>query len=321
MSVIKIYTPAKINLTLQVFHKRSDGFHELETVMQAVDLWDTIKIRAQGAWRRGQKDRKENQGIGENEIVVKCSPKKFHVPEDENNLCYKAAALFLTEAGINNCDVHISIRKTIPPETGLGGGSGNAAGCLAALNALFSLPLSFTQLTKLARKLGSDVPYFLHGGLALCRGRGEKIIPLRAHSGFCVLLVFPDFTLSTKDVYRHLFLSHKDKRVMKETGNSIRYCKSLIDSMQKKSIIHTGTALRNDLEKSRLPSMKKIAFIKNVLIQKSACGAAMSGSGSCVYGIFKTEEKAMEARRHIARTLAGYSARVVRAVPGGVRKG
>lgn len=324
MKTVCVQTPAKINLTLQVFHKRADGFHELETVMQAVDVWDTMRVTVQGAGGRGQGNKSQGigyrvQGLGENQIHISCVPKKFRVPEDENNLCYKAAAMFLKEAGIKGCNIHIFIRKNIPPQTGLGGGSGNAAGCLAALNHAFSSALSRRQLLKLAKQLGSDVPYFLHGGLALCKGKGEKVFPLSDTLHSYVLLVFPDFTLSTKDVYEHLRAERKNKGRCSKTIAKVSYSYDLIDSLQKKSIIRKGIPLRNDLEKSTLKAMRKITAIKEKLLEQNAIAAAMSGSGSCVYGLFATKKDARRGRKYFNEH-SRYEARVARTVSHGVRR-
>lgn len=302
---IMVQTPAKINLTLQVFHKRADGFHEIETVMQAVSLWDRIEVRVRGA--------------GENQIFISCVPKKFHVPEDENNLCYKAVEKFLKEAKLKGCQVEINIRKKIPPGSGLGGGSGNAAGSLVALNTLFNDKLSNKKLLHIAEKIGSDVPYFFHGGLALCRGRGEKIIPFDVHVPFTAILVFPDFFLSTKEVYENLPLARRPhKSINMQAVNT--YSKPLIDSIREKSIIDTGAMLRNDLEKSKVQPMKDIAFIKKVLLQQGASHTSMSGSGSCVYGIFKTREESQSARMYFSDRLKNYRVRLCHSIPFGIRK-
>ncbi len=312
MKVVNVITPAKINLTLQVFHKRADGFHELETVMQAVDFRDAVKVSVQTIGSR-------QQAAAGNEIQVRCAPKKFNVPEDEANLCYKAAAMFLKEAEIKGCNVHIFIRKNIPPQAGLGGGSGNAAGCLVALNHAFSSSLSRKQLLKLAKQLGSDVPYFLHGGLALCKGKGEKVFPLSDVLHSYVLLVFPDFTLSTKDVYYHLCAERKNKGRCSKTTARGSYSDALIDSLRKKSIIRKGIPLRNDLEKSTLKAMGKITAIKKKLFEQNAIAAAMSGSGSCVYGLFTTKKDARRARKYFNEH-SRYETRVTLTVSYGVRR-
>ncbi len=318
MKVVKVYTPAKINLTLQVFHKRPDGFHEIETAMQAVDVWDTIKIRVQGAACRGNRGGSDPiYKEKENEIVVKCAPKKFHVPENENNLCYKAADLFLKEAAVTGSKVHISIRKKIPPGSGLGGGSGNAAGCLAALNTLHENPFTKKKLFSMAERIGSDVPYFLHGGLAVCKGRGELISPRRGASKFFAILVLPDFSLSTKEVYSHLPPSLTKKKG--RDGGKKTYGASLIDSIRKKSIIVTGKALQNDLEKSGLTAMKKITAMKRALLLAGARGVLMSGSGSCVYGIFGARREARRAQKLLQSSLKSCTIILTRPISGGVR--
>lgn len=308
-SKITVRTPAKINLTLQIFHKRPDGYHELETVMQSVDLLDRVGIRERKTGGRGQ-------GRKENTISVKCFPKRFNVPENENNLCYKATELFLREAKLNGKHIEITLYKKIPPGSGLGGGSGNAAGCLKALKRLFPGNVSNKRLALLAGEIGSDVPFFLHGGLAVCKGRGERVIPQRAFVDFFAVLAVPGFSLSTKKVYENLPSLKTQKNTVKSSG---RYSARLLQALRNGNFNALNDVLKNDLGKSRLDAMMVIQSIKDALVNAGAEGSAMSGSGSCVYGIFSSRDGAKRALKVLQYSLKSCTLFFTRSIPDGVR--
>lgn len=178
-----IETCAKVNLTLEVLGRRDDGFHELATVFQAIDLcdrltfseWDGLAVSVEGA----------------------------AVPTDERNLCHRAATA-LARFGGAEPKVRIRVEKRIPVGAGLGGGSGNAAGTLAALNRWWGLGADLDTLVGLAAALGSDVPFFLEGGAAVGRGRGERLEPLPALCGYCLVVLAPGEPVATGAVYRAL---------------------------------------------------------------------------------------------------------------------
>lgn len=258
---VRVPAFAKLNLGLRVLHKRSDGYHELRTVFQTISLADRLDIR----FRRARTNR----------IVVEGTP------EIQNNLVEKACELVL-EAMEIQADVRFDLKKKIPMGAGLGGGSSDAAAVLIALPALAGRCLPCNALAEVAAKLGSDVPFFLHGGTALGLGRGEELYPIpdrRARHG---LLVVPKVHSSTAEAYRDL----------SETLTSIRLQNKLVTFQQG---VWQGAASgaaagiendENDFEAvvfARHPELKRI---KQRLIRFGAKPAAMTGSGSGIFGIF-----------------------------------
>jgi 4-diphosphocytidyl-2-C-methyl-D-erythritol kinase len=179
---ISLTSCAKVNLGLRVLNKRPDGFHDIVTILQAVDLCDRIEITR----------------LPEGKIEVRCDHPG--VPGSPQNLAHRAARLVQEEAAWEE-GCHIAIHKRIPPASGLGGGSSNAAAVLVGLNRLWQMSLSDQQLSRMATRLGSDVPFFLRGGTALARGRGEKLTPLGRHVDFWLVVVKPDLSISTAWAY------------------------------------------------------------------------------------------------------------------------
>ena len=175
--------PAKINLTLDVLHKRPDGFHEVEMIMTTVDLADRVWLRP------------SNDG----HINIKVSER--FVPNDRKNLAYQAAELLKRKYGIRE-GVEIILDKKIPVAAGLAGGSSDAAATLRGLNRLWNLQLSVDELAEIGSKIGSDVSFCVHGGTALAKGRGEKIQHLPAPPNCWVILAKPSISVSTADIYR-----------------------------------------------------------------------------------------------------------------------
>ena len=182
-AVLRSY--AKVNLTLDVLGTRPDGYHAIESVMQSISLHDTITVEVGGA-----------PGIR-----VECDMPG--IPTDERNLAHKAAAMFFEDL-CTTPKVDIRIEKRIPPEAGLGGGSSNAAAALRGLSDLLGLSVSHEELCDLAAQVGSDVPFFLTGGAAFVRGRGEDVQPLPDIRPWWLVVVKPPFGVSTAWTYRRL---------------------------------------------------------------------------------------------------------------------
>lgn len=261
-------TPAKINLGLQILGKRADGFHELETLLQMVSLYDDIEL--------------ETRPSG---IELECEHPD--IPRDESNLVVKAARL-LQDKFPSRRDLGARIRliKRIPAGGGLGGGSGNAAGVLLGLNVLWDLGLKKADLLSLAGKLGSDVPFFLFAPCALGKGRGEILSPVQPSKKFNVVLVFPRFPIATAWVYRNLKLELTNK------ANHINLLQKFLSSSDVKLL---GLNLYNDLECVVLQNHAVIQTLKDNLLISGAVGSLLSGSGSTVFGIFDDPKKAQEA--------------------------
>ena len=266
---MKILSPAKINLFLQVTGKRPDGYHELFSLMCCVTLFDTICLR-----------------FGTEKIELESSHPQL--PLDETNLAHKAAALFFKTLGVKE-GVKITIEKSIPIAAGLGGGSSNAAGVLRGLNHHFDFPFSRDRLMGLGLSLGADVPFLLFQKPALASGIGEKLEAYAEPLPNCVILVHPGFYVSTAEVFQNLNLrltkckKKFTKPFLKETGYNIS--------------LH----LCNDLEAVTVSKYPEIKSVKGKLIEQGALGALMSGSGPTVFGLFSDQEKAGKAMQAIGR--------------------
>ncbi|HEY5233927.1 MAG TPA: 4-(cytidine 5'-diphospho)-2-C-methyl-D-erythritol kinase [Verrucomicrobiae bacterium] len=252
----------KINLLLNILGRRPDGFHELETVMQPVNFCDEL------VFERGGK-----------RIELSCSDK--HLPVNSKNLVFRAAADFLATAKING-GLKIHLEKKIPLAAGLGGGSGNAAAALLALNELFGLPLTAEELFELAAALGSDIPFFLQGKPALATGRGEKIQPLEnfpALDGRAFLLIHPGFGISTPWAYQNL------ARFPDALNGQKGRAAELISRLQTGNWPAIADGLCNSLEAPALEKFPILQLFQEFLRANGALAALMSGSGSTTFAI------------------------------------
>ncbi len=194
---LALEAPAKINLLLRVLGRRTDGYHELVTVLQTVDLCDSVRLRL--------RTRRRGAAPGAPDVSLSVSPEAHDVPSGPDNLVVRAAQALLAEAGASgDVGLDIELVKRIPAGGGLGGGSSDAATTLAGLNRLLGAPLESSRLTAAAAALGSDVPFFLHGGTALCTGRGDVVKPIEPPAPFRLVLCVPPYGARTPAVYAAL---------------------------------------------------------------------------------------------------------------------
>ena len=258
---ITIAAHAKLNLYLDIVGTRADGYHLLETVLQSVDLCDIVEVTA----ARGG-------------ISVSCSNPE--IPTGEKNICHKAAKRFVERVG-GNFGAEIHIEKRIPDGAGLGGGSADAAAVLYALNELNGLPMRSDELLKLAAEIGADVPFCLTGGLAVCRGIGELIEPLKPLPERFYLIVKPNFRCPTQDAYKlYDNAPVPAKNALKAFCNAdLRYSELLYNVFEE---------IYGNLE---------ISSIKAKLRETGALGSCLTGSGSAVFGVYETALKAASAAR------------------------
>jgi len=229
-----VKAPAKINLSLDVLHKRPDGYHEVEMIMTTIDLADRLELSLL--------DRDEIQIISHNRFV----------PDDQRNLAYQAALLLKKRFSVNR-GVAITIEKNIPVAAGLAGGSSDAAAALKGLNKLWKLGLTIDELAELGAEIGSDVSFCVYGGTALAKGRGEIISYLPAPPTCWVVLAKPHIGVSTADVYRRLDL------------NGIHHpnTKKMIQSIENDNFMGVCTHLGNVLEDVTLKLYPEVALIKD----------------------------------------------------------
>jgi 4-diphosphocytidyl-2-C-methyl-D-erythritol kinase len=285
---VKIRAPAKINFGLRVVGKRADGYHLLDTIMLPVSLYDEINIdKAKPA---GKKTALKNP------LTVTCDEPS--VPGGEKNLVYQAASLLLSRAGIDQ-PVHISIRKRIPVGAGLGGGSTDAAATLVGLNRLFRLGNTSKQLEKLSSSLGADVPFFIKAVPVRARGIGERLTVLKGVPRLWLIILYPNLPVSSAWVYRNF--AAKLTRPMVNT--SITF--SLGDAAKLRKL------LVNDLETVTMDRHPRIGLLKDQLAREGAVGTLMSGSGSSVFGVFRSRRSAAQAFRRL-RKEEGVQAFLVR---------
>lgn len=266
---MKMKAYAKINIALDAVGKREDNYHLLRMIMQTVDLYDIIDI---------EKSR-------DDKISITCN--KHYVPTDERNLAYKAALLFKEEFNIKE-GVKINIKKNIPVAAGMAGGSTNAASVLVIMNKLFDINASLEKLKSIGLKIGADVPYCIVGGTALCEGIGEVITPLKAFDNKILIVLKPNFGVSTKEVYTSLDLSKIRKHVDIE---------GLIEAMKEDDLEYVSKNMKNVLENVTLKKHTILKTIKEDMRKNGALGAMMSGSGPTVFAFFEdmlTAQRAFE---------------------------
>lgn len=260
--MLYVKAPAKINLTLDVLHKRPDGYHEVEMIMTTVDLADRIGLE-----------------LRNDEDIVILSADRF-VPNDHRNLAYQAAKVLKDTYGISQ-GVSISIEKEIPIAAGLAGGSSDAAATLRGLNELWNLNLSLDTLAELGAKVGSDVSFCVYGGTALATGRGEKIQELPAPPACWVVLAKPSIGVSTAEVYGNLNVS----------GITHPNTQGMIDAIYAGDFAAMCQNIGNVLEDVTLNMHPEVAIIKEQMKRFGADAVLMSGSGPTVFGLVEHEAR------------------------------
>ena len=263
MNSLTLLSPAKINLRLEVLYKRDDGYHEIRTVMQRIDLCDEMEISLSGS-----------------ELLI--SSQGEDIPTGEENIAYRAARRLLDEFNFNT-GIRIFIKKKIPVAAGLAGGSSNAATRMMGLNRLLKLGLSKERLIEIGKELGADVPFFIFEKPALATGIGEILQEIELPSPLWVVLVNPGISVSTAWAYKKLNMGLTWKR------NNISMLQPILP------VSHLYNLLHNDLETVTIKRYPEIQEIKDELHMNGAVGELMSGSGSTVFGIFPDRNYAEKA--------------------------
>ncbi len=264
---MKIYekAPAKINLLLDVLHKRNDGFHEVEMIMTMVDLADRLEM----------------EELPRDTIII--SSQAGYIPLDEKNLAFQAARLIKDRYDVRK-GVYIHLDKHIPVAAGLAGGSSDAAATLRGLNRLWGLNIADEELRNLGAELGSDVPYCVTGGTAIARGRGEKLEMIAPPPQCWVVLAKPPINVSTADVYGRFRVG--DLKSHPSTAN-------MLQALQGGSFQGMCDELGNVLESVTLPLYPEVQQLKETMQRLGADGVLMSGSGPTVFGLVAKEAKAV----------------------------
>ena len=262
---MKIYekAPAKINLMLDVLHKRPDGFHEVEMVMTMIDLADRLEMSEQPR----------------DTIII--TSQAGYIPLDEKNLAFQAARLIKERYDVRK-GVHIHLDKKIPVAAGLAGGSSDAAATLRGLNRLWDLNIPLEELLSLGAELGSDVPFCVTGGSALATGRGEILKPIPNPPQCWAVVAKPPINVSTADVYGRL-----------RSDNIHRHpsAKAMVEALEAGSFQDMCQSLGNVLEEVTLNMHPEVQQLKEAMLKLGADGALMSGSGPTVFGLVSKESK------------------------------
>lgn len=269
MQSLTLHAPAKVNLRLDVLGKRSDGYHDLRTMMERVNIQDEIEIR-----------------IVEKGISVQSDNEE--VPRDEDNIVFRALKEILAYSS-RNVGVEVFIKKVIPVASGMGGGSSNAAAVIKGINTLLKLKLSKEKLIKIGGKVGADVPFFLFEGPALAEGIGEHLKKIRSMPKLLFLLVNPGIKVSTEAVYNRFSAEMNEGETQLEIPSSYRTKKDV------------AKILSNDLEKVTIREFPVIEEIKNEMIKYGAIASLMTGSGPTVFGLYSDKNKLSQAFEKLQR--------------------
>lgn len=275
MERIKLFAKAKINLALDVVERLDNGYHNLEMIMQTIELSDTIEIKKTFT----------------NDIKLKTNV--YWLPTDYTNLVYKAAKYLKDEYNIKY-GIHIELNKKIPSCAGLGGGSADCAATLIGIRNLFGLKISNNKLLDISKNFGADVPFCLKRGTCLAEGIGEKLTPLNKMPNCYILVVKPNVNISTSVIFENLNLSKIKERPDIE---------KIIYYIDKNDIEGVSKNLCNVLESVSIEKYPIIKQIKENMLENGALGSLMSGSGSAVFGIFKNKKQVAIAKNNIERTL------------------
>ena len=275
---MRVKSFAKVNFGIEVLGKRDDGYHEIRTLFQSVDIYDILEFRL----------------LPRDEIILRGDDAS--ITWDSSNLIHKAAALLKKRYAIKR-GAEVRVTKNIPAGKGLGGGSSNAAVTLLALNEIWRLDLEKEDIKKIGALLGADVPFFLEGGLCLGQGRGDRIFPLEDLTPYLCVLVLPSVSVSTASVYERLHASLTSRA---KDSKIIRF----LDSRD------LGF-LENILEEIVFRTHPQIKAIKKLIQEQGSELTLMSGSGSAVFGLFHQRKKAEKALRTISKEHSAVIARTL----------
>ena len=266
---VKVNAPAKINLTLEVVGKRPDGYHDIASVMQTVDLYDVVTVSDNDSGR----------------VTISCDYEG--VPCDDSNICAKAAYRFFEYNKMDVRGVHIDIKKTIPTQAGLAGGSADGAAVILALNSLFGTMLKPAEMTAIGERVGADVPFCIKGGTRLCTGIGTTMKKLPNFNARYIVISKPDaVSVSTAEAYKRV-------DALKPHPS---YTDEMVKALYSRDMFMISSTLFNDFELAlQIPEVNEI---KKTMLKNKAEGAGMSGSGSAVFAVFLSKrhaEKCVEA--------------------------
>lgn len=297
--ILNMVAPAKINLSIDVLGRRSDGYHQVAMVMQTIDLADLVTV-----------------SIGKTDTPIILRGGSLEAPPDTNNLVYRTAALVREQANLS-IGVEIDLEKRIPVAAGLAGGSSDAAATMKAMNRLFHLGWSEEKMETLLAELGSDIPFLVRGGTALATERGEQVHILPEPPEFWVILVKPPFGVSTPQVYKALGAKSLPDPfswtgiMTRDTVPDGTFTKKMISAIDQGSYTALIVAMGNDLEKVTLEWHPELKELKKRLIRLGCDQSLMSGSGPTILGFVEVENKARQIAEQMAEETRRSNYRVM----------
>ncbi len=262
---VQEYAYAKLNLTLDVTAKRSDGYHDMLMVMQTVSISDSIVLEQTG------------------EKGIRAASNFRYIPTDERNLAVRAAGAFLDTIGETKDGIVIRMDKTIPVGAGMAGGSADAAAVLRGMNRLYGNRMSRRELEKLGEQVGSDVAFCVAGGTSLARGRGEVLEDLTPMPDCAIVVCKPGFSISTPELFQKL--DQTGLRTHPDTAG-------MLNALESGNLREISMRMFNVFEEVEDRRMRSETEIKHVLLDHGALGAVMTGTGSAVFGVFSDEAAA-----------------------------
>lgn len=265
--MLTLKAPAKINWFLLVLGKRQDGYHDLKSLMQCINLYDTLSLE-------------ESDDI---DVLTEADIRL------EENLVYRAALLLKRSSGSKK-GARITLKKEIPTAAGLGGGSSDAAAALKGLNTLWGLDVPASELASLGASLGSDIPFFLNGTAALVEGRGERVTPVELSTPHALLIIKPPLGVSAGWAYSNL------EGPGKPSNDILIMIKPFVEALENGDYAALNKMASNDLEAPVFKSHPEIRELKDRMLEGGAALSAMSGSGPTVFGLFRDREQAVRAR-------------------------
>jgi len=315
---IEIWTPAKLNLHLEVLGRRLDGFHEIETLMVPISLYDTLRLAARDDDRlllaaRWDLGASLHAAGGQEVSDAGADPSFGDLPTDGSNLVLRALDLLrrrvregnANEAGSRVLGASAELIKRIPSAAGLGGGSSDAAAALLAANHIWSLGWSRERLADVAAELGSDIPFFLTKGPAVCDGRGERVRPLATGPRLHLVVVRPREGLSTAAVYRNTVLPGEPRRM-----------EGLLAAWHSCRPSRIGASMFNRLQEAGAKLSSCLEPVRRAFDQLDVLGHQMSGSGSCYFGVCRDARHAGRVAAVLKARRVGRVFRAVSLVPG-----
>ena len=284
---VTLMAPAKINLYLDVLGRRDNGYHDIESIMQTVTLFDTVTVEKS------------------EELSMTCSDESL--PTDEKNLCIKAARRFFEKTGISG-GAKIHVEKRIPVSSGLAGGSTDAAATLKALNEIYGYPMAKEELYALGATLGADVPFCMKGGCVLCRGIGEEMTEISCRCDYSVVIARAGEGVSTPKAYGAL-----DEKYGEGLVRHFGYVEKIISALADGNSTMVAAEMLNTFEAVVLPYHTEAREAVEYLETADSLGAMMSGSGPAVFALFDSDAKAEKAAEYLRKK--GYRAFAVRPTP------